>query len=119
MQHGETQQIRRFLYLRKQVRLSDEVKNDNGLVIAYMQTVLEGDGSTPVIMSMGGEDIGVGYDDNGNVITTDKHDDIIKNAQKEMMAEAIKEQKNLCVENGVDPGLVNYFGAEKESVNNG
>ena len=104
--------------MRKQVRLSDEVKNDNGLVIAYMQTVLKGDGSTPVIMSMGGEAVGVGYDDNGNVITTNKHDDIIKNAQKEMMAEAIKEQKNLCVENGVDPSLVNYFGAEKESVEN-
>ena len=34
------------------------------------------------------------------------------------MAEAIKEQKNICVENGVDPSLVNYFGAEKESIEN-
>lgn len=103
--------------MKKQIRLSDEVKNDDGLIIAYMQTVLEGDGSTPVIMSLGGEHIG--YNDNGEEIKADIHDEIIKSAQKEMMAEAIKEQKNLCVENGVDPSLVNYYGAEKESVNNG
>ena len=34
-----------------------------------------------------------------------------------MMAEAIKEQKKLCIANGVDPDLVNIINAEKK-VNN-
>ena len=33
------------------------------------------------------------------------------------MAAAIKEQKKLCVENGVDPDLVNIIGLEKKERN--
>lgn len=41
----------------------------------------------------------------------------IKDEKQKFMAEAIKEQKKLCIENGVDPDLVNILNAEKK-VNN-
>ena len=104
--------------MEKTTILTHEVKDVNGNTIANMITYLNGDGSTPIIQTNGTGGI-VGYADNGEVILDDNIDELIEIEQKKMMAEAIKEQKNLCVENGVDPSLVNYFGAEKESVNNG
>ena len=41
----------------------------------------------------------------------------IEAAKKKLMASAIKEQKKLCVENGVDPDLVNIIGLEKKERN--
>ena len=41
----------------------------------------------------------------------------LPNAKRELMAAAIKEQKKLCVENGVDPDLVNIIGLEKKERN--
>lgn len=104
--------------MEKTTILTHEVKDVNGNTVANMITYLNGDGSTPIIQTNGTGGI-VGYADNGEVILDDNIDELIEIEQKKMMAEAIKEQKNLCVENGVDPSLVNYFGAEKESVNNG
>lgn len=104
--------------MEKTTILTHEVKDVNGNTIANMITYLNGDGSTPIIQTNGTGGI-IGYADNGEVILDDNIDKLIEIEQKKMMVEAIKEQKNLCVENGVDPSLVNYFGAEKESVNNG
>lgn len=104
--------------MEKTTILTHEVKDVNGNTIANMITYLNGDGSTPIIQTNGTGGI-IGYADNGEVILDDNIDNLIEIEQKKMMVEAIKEQKNLCVENGVDPSLVNYFGAEKESVNNG
>ena len=47
------------------------------------------------------------------------YDHIIKKAETKFMAEAIKEQKAFCEENGVDPDLVNIINAEREVENNG
>lgn len=103
--------------MEKTTILTHEVKDVNGNTIANMVTYLSGDGSTPIIQTNGTGGV-IGYADNGEVILDDNIDKLIEIEQKKMMVEAIKEQKNLCVENGVDPSLVNYFGAEKESVEN-
>lgn len=76
-----------------------------------MSTVLQGDGATPIVQTMG-FDTPTSYKDDGTPVYTTP-DDTIKEAQKEFMAAAIAEQKSLCKENGVDPNLVNKVGAEK------
>ena len=79
-----------------------------------MSTVLQGDGATPVVQTIG-FDTPTSYKDDGTPVYTTP-DDTIKEAQKEFMAAAIAEQKSLCKENGVDPNLVNKVGAEKEQT---
>ena len=84
--------------MEKTTILTHEVKDGNGNTVANMITYLNGDGSTPIIQTNGTGGI-VGYADNGEVILDDNIDSLIEIEQKKMMAEAIKEQKNLCVEN--------------------
>lgn len=103
--------------INKVVNLYEEVKDDNGSVKYRIDTMLSGNGETPVLRTIGLEKP-IGYTDNGEAIISEVDEEDLKKRQKNFMAEAIKEQKNLCVENGVDPSLVNYFGAEKESVEN-
>ena len=92
----------------EKIVLLREVVSDGDSQIAILETYLRGDGSTPMIQAMGGRDSNIiGY----------KEDELIKTAKIKLMAEAIKEQKKLCVENGVDPDLVNMIGLEKK-VNN-
>lgn len=97
----------------KTIILSGDVQNDDGKTFAKMQTVLKGDGSTPVVMTMGSNEI-KGFDDKGQPIFAEIDEDKLKLAQQEMQAEAIKQQKALCIENGVDPNLVNIINAEKK-----
>lgn len=78
-----------------------------------MSTVLQGDGATPIVQTMG-FDTPTAYKDDGTPVYTTP-DEQIKTAQKEFMAAAISEQKSLCEENGVDPSLVNIVGAEKKA----
>ena len=98
--------------MKKTVILEEEVKNSEGLVFAKMRTVLRGDGSTPNVMSMG-MSAPIGFNDDGTAILPKHEDEVLKIRQTQMMAEAIKEQKQLCVENGVDPELVNIINAER------
>lgn len=98
--------------MKKAVILEDEVKNNNEQTIAKMQVYLTGDGSTPNVLTMGG--MPIGYHDDGSPIIPKSSNELIENAQQNFMAEAIKEQKKLCVENGVDPDLVNILNAEKK-----
>lgn len=103
--------------MKKTVVLTDEVKNDDNRLIARMRVVLNGDGSTPNVMTMG-TDNPVGYNDDGTPIFPDVDDSLLKSAQQQMMAEAIKEQKQLTKENGGDPSKVNVIGAETETKAN-
>lgn len=100
----------------KNVILKKNVKNEKGIVIAVMVTYLTGDGSTPIIRTSGTENYCniAGYEYDGMPIISNKDDVIIYNAQQSFMVEAIKEQKKLCVENGVDPDLVNILNTEKK-----
>ena len=100
------------ILMKKTVILEEEVKNSEGLVFAKMRTVLRGDGSTPNVMSMG-MSAPIGFNDDGTAILPKHEDEVLKIRQTQMMAEAIKEQKQLCVENGVDPELVNIINAER------
>lgn len=79
-----------------------------------MSTTLRGDGTTPVVQTIG-FDTPTAYKDDGTPVYTTP-DEQIKTAQKEFMAAAIAEQKSLCEENGVDPSLVNIVGAEKKQT---
>lgn len=100
--------------MKKTVILTDDVKNTKERVIARMRVVLNGDGSTPNVMTMG-TDSPVGYNDDGTPIFPDVDDSLLKSAQQQMMAEAIKEQKQLTKENGGDPSKVNVIGAETKT----
>jgi hypothetical protein len=99
--------------IKKTVILTDTIENSKGQRIAEMQTHLTGDGSTPVVMTMGTSEP-IGYTDEGKVILPDDDDAIIKKRQQEFMAAAIAEQKDFCKQNGVDPSLVNIIGAENK-----
>ena len=103
--------------MKKTVVLTDEVKDNDDRLIAQMRVVLSGDGSTPNVMTMG-TDNPVGYNDDGSPIFPDVDDSLLKSAQQQMMAEAIKEQKQLTKENGGDPSKVNVIGAETETKAN-
>ena len=102
--------------MEKIVKLTDHVKDSNGNVVATMYATLKGDGETPNIMTVGGSPLG--FNDDGTPIIPEHNDEIISQAQQKMMAAAIKEQKALCVENGVDPDLVNILNAEKQVGDN-
>ena len=103
--------------MKKTVILTDDVKNTKERVIARMRVVLNGDGSTPNVMTMG-TDNPVGYNDDGTPIFPDVDDSLLKSAQQQMMAQAIKAQKELTKENGGDPSEVNMIGAETETKAN-
>lgn len=103
--------------MKKTIVLTDEVKNSNGTVVASFSTYLEGDGSTPIVQTIGGEATIVGYEDNGSPIIETSIDELIDVQRQKFMATAIKEQKALCVENGVDPELVNIINAERGKRN--
>lgn len=103
--------------MEKVVILKDSVLDGNGNVVAEMVTRLEGDGATPLVQTTGPANV-LGFNDDGTPIVnmSEEHDKLIENAQQDFMAEAIKEQKKLCVENGVDPSLVNVIDAEKKEA---
>ncbi|QEA34773.1 hypothetical protein [Weissella soli] len=70
------------------------------------QTVLVGDGTTPVVMAMGTNNI-IGYNDDGSPIFKDLDEDQLRSDQQEFMAAAIATQKQLTENNGLDPETVN------------
>lgn len=96
--------------INKEVRLSYEA-DDGSYVI---QTVLNGDGSTPMVQTVGFDDP-IGFNDDGTPIYPKKDDTKLAQVQQEFMAAAIKQQKALCEANGVNPDLVNMIDAEKET----
>ncbi len=100
--------------MEKTVVLKDYVKDSNGTVIAELTTYLEGDGSTPIIQTVGGGSTVIGYNDDGTVILSHDTDILIDAAKQKFMAQAIKHQKELCIENGVDPDLVNIINSERK-----
>lgn len=95
--------------MKKEVYLTDTVTDESGADIAVMKVVLDGDGSVPNIMTQG---LTVGYHDDGTPILPDDNDGLLKQAHQKMMAAAIKEQKQLTKENGMDPSVVNKYGDE-------
>ncbi len=101
--------------MEKSIKLIDKINNAQGKQLAVIQAEVKGDGSTPspMIAMMGSAGI-IGFKDNGTPIVDPTVDQIINEAKKKFMAEAIKEAKKLCIENGVDPDLVNILNAEKE-----
>ncbi|MDM8266179.1 hypothetical protein QUW44_03195 [Limosilactobacillus pontis] len=101
--------------MKKIVTLVEDIKNTQGQTIATMTTALCGDGATPVVQTSSSlSDSIIGYNDDGSVIIAEADDEIITAAQQKFIAAAIKEQKKLCVENGVDPDIVNILNAEKK-----
>ncbi len=104
--------------MKKVVRLIESIKDQNGREIAVIQADLSGDGSTPLPLTTGrGMSHVIGYNDDGSAIIDPIIDELIKDKTKEFMAKAIREQKKLCIENGVDPDLVNILNAEKKVTN--
>ena len=103
--------------MKKTVVLTDEVKDNDDRLIAQMRVVLSGDGSTPIVMTMG-TDNPIGYNDDGTPIFPDVDDSLLKSAQQRMMAQAIQVQKELTKENVGDPSEVNMIGAETETKAN-
>lgn len=97
----------------KEVKLIQNVKNGEQ-IIATFQTFLRGDGATPSITTVGGYNTIIGYNDDGSAIISHDNDSLIEMERQKFRAKAIKEQKRLCVENGVDPDLVNILNAEKK-----
>lgn len=100
--------------MEKQIVLQDDVSDTNGHKIAKMRVVLNGDGSTPNIMTVGA-DRPIGFNDDGTAILPELDETVLKKAQQKMMAEAIQSQKELTKENGGDPSKVNMIGAETDT----
>ena len=88
--------------------------DEKGNVLADFSVVLTGDGSTPNVQTLGRTNL-IGYDDNGMPIIADINEEALKSDQAEFMKAAIKKQKELSEANGINPSVVNYFGAENEN----
>lgn len=102
----------------KAIELSAIVEDDQGQVVATLVTKLKGDGATPDVTMLGsGVHQIIGYKDDGSVILSEHDEELLEDARRNFMAEAIKVQKELCVENGIDPELVNIINAEKKVEN--
>lgn len=98
---------------RKSITLDGRVIDEQtGNTLMNMRTTLLGDGSTPQTLVYGGEDSIIGYNDDGTVrIASATKEERDKNLVK-FRARAIKEQKELSKENGIDPNVVNNYGDE-------
>ena len=88
--------------------------DEKGNVLADLSVVLTGDGSTPNVQTLGRTNL-LGYDDNGMPIVANINEEALKADHAEFMKAAIKKQKELSEANGIDPSVVNYFGAENEN----
>lgn len=103
------------MQISKAVNLQGTIYDENNEAIATFMTHLLGDGATPDIQVYGnGMKQVIGYKDDGSVILSKNIDELIESEKVKFMAEAIKQQKALCVENGVDPDLVNILNSEKD-----
>lgn len=69
--------------LKKTIVLTDTIENANGDEIAEMQTYLTGDGSTPVIRTMGLSEP-IGYSDDGRAILPEQDDKVIEKRQRNL-----------------------------------
>lgn len=102
--------------MEKIVRLVKTINDKDGKNIATIQVDLTGDGSTPnPTTAMYGSSQIIGFNDDGSPIYNTEAQQLIRDEEKKFMAEAIKEQRALCVENGVDPDLVNIINLERKS----
>lgn len=99
--------------LQKETNLVYDYKDKLGNVLARLSTTLTGDGSTPIVMTSGGVQNTIGYDDYGTPIFSEIDEDELKRLRREFMANAIKVQKEMTAANGIDPSVVNMIGAEK------
>lgn len=107
-----------MIKINKAVELTGEVTNPDGTHVCTIYCKAYGDGSTPTYTVAGGGSRQIlGYRDDGSVILSNNMNDLIDDGCAKIMAQAIKIAKELCVENGVDPDLVNIINAEKK-VNN-
>lgn len=99
--------------VKKSVTLDGTVIDEQtGNTLMNMRTTLLGDGATPQTLVYGGEDSIIGYNDDGTVrIASATKEERDKNLVK-FRARAIKEQKELSKENGIDPNVVNNYGDE-------
>ena len=88
--------------------------DEKGNILADLSVVLNGDGSTPNVQTLGRTNL-IGYDDNGIPIVAKVDEESLRADQAEFMKAAIKKQKELSEANGIDPSVVNYFGAENEN----
>lgn len=95
--------------LTKTTELTTEVTY-NGKSIATLRTSLRGDGTTPIVQVIGTGNI-VGFADDGTPLIDKNVDKKIAEAQTDFMAEAIKVQKQLTEENGLNPNTVNFYNA--------
>lgn len=101
---------------KKTVSLHGKVVDENtGNIIMNMRTTLLGDGETPSTVVYGSNDTIQGYRDDGSVILTQATEKQRKENMQKFRARAIKEQKALTEENGVDPSVVNIYGAENDN----
>lgn len=94
-----------------ELTLNEEVKNSAGQVFATMSVTLNGDGSTPNVMT---EQVSqyIGFDDLGNPMYPEVDESILSDNQQKFMAKAIAVQKSLTQANGINPDVVNVIGAE-------
>lgn len=103
----------------KTVSLTGTVVDEKtGNTIMNMRTTLRGDGATPETVVFGGSNTIIGYNNDGSPriskATAETRD---ANLQK-FRARAIKEQKALTKENGIDPSVVNNYGDEDKAKEN-
>lgn len=103
----------------KIVTLQGKVVDENtGDALIHLRTTLTGDGSTPETVMFGGKSTVIGYRDDGSPILNSATESERKASLKKFRARAIKEQKALTKENGIDPSVVNNYGDEDKAKEN-
>lgn len=118
----ETKQLlddKNNLVSKKIVSLSGRVVDENtGNILMNMRTTLAGDGATPETIVFGGSDTIIGYNDDGTPRLSEATKEIRDANLQKFRARAIKEQKALTKENGIDPSVVNNYGDEDKAKEN-
>lgn len=99
--------------IKKETHLRYEYKDEKENVLARISVVITGDGTTPNVLTQGGEQFTIGYDDYGTPVYAKVDDAKLAELQRQFMAEAIKEQKRMTAENGLDPNMVNTNGGKQ------
>ena len=103
----------------KTVSLTGTVVDEKtGNTIMNMRTTLRGDGATPETVVFGGSNTIIGYNNDGSPRISKATEETRDANLQKFRARAIKEQKALTKENGIDPSVVNNYGDEDKTKEN-
>lgn len=94
--------------------IKNEVTDSNNNILYSIHATISGDGATPMIKTMMGSKVPVGYADDGMPIYQEIDEKDVQSEEQKFMALTIKLQKAFSEYNGLNPDVVNIIGDESK-----